>query len=79
MITAPERSEEQTISEPRIRARGHLALVNCEETTQSSTLATNKKSSNPIRRSVLDRLYENSIIMLLAVTIIAIIASLSHL
>jgi hypothetical protein len=86
MINAPERcaqqQEEQTIPEPRvreprIRARGHLALVDWEET--APTAAPAPKFAESLRRSVRDRLYENSIIALLLVTVIAVIASLTHL
>ncbi len=79
MITAPERSKEQTISEPHSRAQGHLELVDWEKTAKDAAAERYPKRTDPIRRTLFDRLYNVSIILLLVLTVIAIGASLAHL
>ena len=60
---------------PRTTARRHLALVEWDEDAPASL----PRTAAPVRRAASDRLYEGGIILLMAATALATLASFARL
>ena len=73
MTSAPLRTTtETTDTTPSVKTHGHLALLEWEETLPIAA----PKSFGPKKKSLLDRCYEGSTLVLLAVTVAALAAAL---
>jgi len=72
MISAPTRPQpfQEAVS---IKTRGHLALLEWDETLPAPAAAPSFK--NPTRRTILDRCYDGGTIILFIATIAALAAS----
>lgn len=77
MTTAAEPSDEESSLQPRVKARGHLSLVEWEERKGIEWKAL-QNLTDPVRRSPLDRVYSSGILFLLITTCLAVAASLAH-
>lgn len=89
MTTAPERMtqqktertasgrEERALPERRMKAQGHLSLVVWTETVSPEAPAP--KMADAARRTTTDKLFERGIFLLMATTVLAIMASFAHL
>jgi len=74
------RLEKTQETAPLTRARGHLSLVEWDgEVVQQAPKAAAPKRTNPARRANGDRLYTGGVLLLMAATACAIIASFAHL
>jgi len=84
MATVPLLEETQEAA-PRIKARGHLSLVdwNPEEAEQTPQATVPQsiapKLTDPVRRTAADRLYGWGVLLLMAAAAFAAFASLTHL
>lgn len=75
-----QRIENTQETAPRTRARGHLSLVEWNgEMVQQAPKAAAPKPTDPIRRTIIDRLYEGGALLLMAATALAVVASFAHL
>ena len=88
MTTAPERATERaedgdevrTRTERRVKAQGHLSLVDWTAAVPEEapkTLAP--KRAAPARRAAAERIYEWGVLLLMAASACAAIASFAHL
>ncbi len=77
MISGPTRPhplQEQIKETASIKTRGHLSLLEWDETLPASAAAPSFK--NPTRRTILNRCYDGGTIILFIATIAALAASL---
>ena len=78
-----QRVEKTQDMAPRIRARGHLALVEWERAEHIPEMAASEvaasKAAAPVRRTSADRFFESGLLLLMAATAFAVIASFAHL
>ncbi|MGI4792256.1 MAG: hypothetical protein ACRYFS_25810 [Janthinobacterium lividum] len=76
MISAPLR--ETLNSKPSIKTHGHLALLEWDDKALPVAPAKSIPADFPIRKSVMDRCYDGGVIVLMAVSIAAMAASLAR-
>ena len=80
MIDAPERNEEASCRPLRVKARGHLSLVEWGgETMEHAPQADASERADAVRRTGVDRLFEGGVLLLMAATALAVLASFAHL
>jgi len=74
-MTITQRAEETQDAAPRTRARGHLSLVEWNAEVANPA----PKMTDPVRRTLGDRLFEGGVLVLMAATTLAVVASFAHL
>lgn len=75
-----QRIENTQETAPRTRARGHLSLVEWNgEMVQQAPKAAAPKRTDPARRANGDRLYTGGVLLLMAATALAVVASFARL
>lgn len=92
MTTAPERMTkqntermeddraQQALPERRVKAQGHLSLVEWTEAVSPQVPEAHApKIADAVRRTTTDKLFERGVFLLMATTVLAIVASFVHL
>ncbi len=73
-----QRAEQTQEIAPRTRAYGHLSLVEWNVEAEASKAAT-PKLTDTVRRTLVDRLFEGGVFLLMAATTLAVVVSFAHL
>ena len=77
-MATTQRVEDTHKTAPRIRARGHLSLVEWNAEAETSESAA-PGYTDPIRRTGADWLYTGGVLLLMVATALAAAASFAHL
>ncbi len=73
-LRSEQRVEKPGETAPRTRARGHLSLVEWNGEAETSEPMTSKRTAL-VRRTGADRLYTGGVLLLMAATALAVVAS----
>ena len=76
MISTSSRTPKMTETNASIKTQGHLALLEWDETAPSMVEMSAKHFGDPNRRSLMDRCYNAGTLVLMAVTVAGLAASL---